>query len=175
MSSSLSRGRSGLEHDFENQKAIEAFVQEQLALQKKVLQKAQRIEIKNVKRITMQETITFVKRVTGDICKALTQEHQGLLKQFVAFREFTWTELNAMKDCELRLEVAEKLVAETFPVYEQRYASDPSNPLIKYDCLAPEIRQRLRVPYQIYDTSHVEDISLRISLKHMEDANVSND
>lgn len=92
------------------------------------------------------EAVDFVKRTTVDICRVLSQEHQNLVKQFIAFRDNTWSELEVIKDCEDRMLVAENLVAQNFPIYEQRYASDPSNPLIKYDCLAPEIRQRLRVP-----------------------------
>lgn len=68
---------------------------------------------------------------------------------------------------------AEQLVAQAYPVYEQRYATDPFNPVKLYDCLVPQMMQYIRVPVLLYPYTHVEDIRLRIDLKHMEEATVS--
>lgn len=66
------------------------------------------------------------------------------------------------------------MVAQTYPVYEQRYASDPFNPMKLYDCLVPQLSKYIRVPTLLYPHTHIEDIKMRIDLKHIEEATVSN-
>jgi len=65
--------------------------------------------------------------------------------------------------------VAEHLVAQSYPVYDYRLASDPVNPLALYDCLIPRLREQSLIPVQLYSMSFVEDLNLRLDLKHMEE------
>jgi len=81
--------------------------QNALTAQKNKLERAQRIEIKNIKRVFMQESIDFVKRSSENIQRVLTKEHQGLLKQFIEFKKSTWGEIEFIRDCAERMLVAE--------------------------------------------------------------------
>ena len=69
--------------------------------------------------------------------------------------------------------IAEKLVAQSYPIYDQRYASDPKNPLKLYDCLIPQTTEQMSVPAELYTESFVQDLKLRIDLKHKGEETVS--
>ena len=57
------------------------------------------------------------------IMKMVTKEFRLLVKQFIMFRELTWTLLDNQVDYSQRLIKAEKVVASSFPVLEQKHAS----------------------------------------------------
>lgn len=57
---------------------------------------------------------------------------------------------------------AEQLVANTYPVYEQRHGSDPKNPIQLYDCMAPALKEYVRVPLHFYPFTHAQDIEMRL-------------
>lgn len=59
-------------------------------------------------------------------------------------------------------------------MYEHRLASDPDNPLKLYDCLAPALRQYVRIPIQRSTRlTHKENLQLQVELKELERETVS--
>ena len=55
---------------------------------------------------------------------------------------------------------AEKIAAQVFPVYDYRYRADPESPFSLYDCLAPVLKQHLRVPDPLLAPGHSPDLKL---------------
>ena len=53
-------------------------------------------------------------------------------------------------------------------MYEQRWASDPHNPLKLYDCLKPQMQDKVLKPIQALPETHMHDFRLMIDLKHAE-------
>ena len=48
----------------------------------------------------------------------MTQECQSLYKQFIDFKEKTWAVLDMRKELGDRMVYAEKLTAQTYPIYD---------------------------------------------------------
>ena len=67
-----------------------------------------------------------------------------------------------MKDYGDRVEHAEQLVCQTFPVYDCRYRSDPDSPFRLYDCLAPALKEHIPVPEILLPKSYLVDIGMQI-------------
>ena len=67
-----------------------------------------------------------------------------------------------MQDYENRMKHAEKLVCQTYPVYDSRYRSDPDSPFHLYDCLAPALKQHIPVPEILLPKSYLVDIGMQM-------------
>ena len=67
-----------------------------------------------------------------------------------------------MQDYGDRMEHAEKLVCQTFPVYDSRYRSDPDSPFRLYDCLAPALKQHIPVPEILLPKGYLADIGMQM-------------
>ena len=128
---------NGLVSGDDQNPVIKNMIHLQVKKQTKVLEKAHKIELKNVKKQAIQLALEFVKTASEDVQKVVTKECQGLYKSFISFKEKTWTEIDLRKDFGDKMVEAEKLVAQTYPIYEQRLRSDPKNPLQLFDCLVP--------------------------------------
>ena len=61
--------------------------------------------------------------------------------------------------------IAEKLVVQQFPVYDFRYRADPDSPFCLYDCLAPAMKEHVRVPEGMLSAGYATDIRLIMSYK----------
>ena len=85
----------------------------------------------------------------------MTQECQSLYKQFIDFKEKTWAVLDMRKELGDRMVYAEKLTAQTYPIYDQRLLSDPKSPLKLYDCLAPQLHEYIHKPIQLLPNTHI--------------------
>jgi len=48
----------------------------------------------------------------------MSKEYQSLVKQFIKFREKTWGIIDVMTDYSDRMLVAEKIQAQSYPIYE---------------------------------------------------------
>ena len=128
---------SKFEADGVSQTALKQLIEQKLFEQKRKLEKHHKIEIKNVKKVTTQLAIDFVKNSSEDIQKNLTKEHKQLLTQFIDFKRRTWTIIDELTDCRERMTTAELIACQSYPVYEQRHAADPKHPLRLYNCLKP--------------------------------------
>ena len=64
---------------------------------------------------------------------------------------------------------AETCVAQTYPVYDHRFRSDPKNPFKLYDCMKPQLHCYVEKPIQLIPETHAYDIKLAIEMKHLED------
>ena len=67
-----------------------------------------------------------------------------------------------MQDYGNRMELAEMLVCQTYPVYDSRYRSDPDSPFRLYDCLAPALKQHIPVPEILLPKSYLVDIGMQM-------------
>ena len=67
-----------------------------------------------------------------------------------------------MQDFGDRMEHAEKLVCQTYPVYDSRYRSDPDSPFRLYDCLAPALKQHIPVPEILLPKGYIRDIEMQM-------------
>ena len=106
------------------------------------------------------KALEFVKDMSKQITQTFNREYKTILKQFIMFREKTWALIDSLKDHSDRIVVAEKLVAQSFPVYDFRYRADPDSPFGLYDCLAPALKQHMRVPEAMLPPGYRQDISL---------------
>ena len=97
-----------------------------------------------------------------NIAKAVSREYRSLLKQFVKFRETTWTVIDNMQDYGDRMEHAEMLVCQTYPIYDNRYRSDPDSPFRLYDCLAPALKQHIPVPEILLPKGYLADHEMQM-------------
>lgn len=86
-------------YDGESSVVSNAKLQEQIFKAKQKWEKGKRQEMKVWKQEAEREAIDFVKRSSIDICKSLTKQHHALIKQFRDFRDFTWIQLDAMRNC----------------------------------------------------------------------------
>jgi len=82
------------------------------------------------------------------------------VKQHLRFRGNTWTIIDEMNDCSDRMYQAERVVAQTFPVYESRYKTDAHTPFKLFDCLVPELRKHFRVPIAMLPKGYDTDIKM---------------
>ena len=60
------------------------------------------------------------------------------------------------------MEHAEKLVSQTYPVYDSRYRFDPDSPFRLYDCLAPALKQHIPVPEIFLPKGYKADIQMQM-------------
>ena len=64
--------------------------------------------------------------------------------------------------------IAEKLLAQTYPVYEQRYKADPNTPFKLFDCLMPELSENYREPIETLKKTHEVNIGYFLDVKRKE-------
>ena len=107
------------------------------------------------------EARKFVRNEAKNIMKAVTREFRYLLQQFIGFREKTWNVIDNINDHRDRMAYAERLVSQTFPVYDNRYRSDPDSPFRLYDCLVPALKEHVRVPEALLPRGYLTDIGLQ--------------
>ena len=69
-----------------------------------------------------------------------------------------------MNDCSDRMYTAERVVAQTFPVYESRFKTDAHTPFKLFDCLVPELKKHFRVPIAMLPKGYDTDIKMQIQL-----------
>jgi len=65
---------------------------------------------------------------------------------------------------------AESMTALSFPVYDQRYKSDPASPFRLYDCLIPAMKQHQRVPVALLPKGYDTDLRLQMDYKRAREA-----
>ena len=126
------------------------------------MERSQHWELKMCKHEAEMEAKKFVEESANNIAKAVSREYRSLLKQFVSFRQTTWTVIDNMQDYGDRMEHAEKLVCQTFPVYDSRYRSDPDSPFRLYDCLVPALKQHIPVPEILLPKGYLADIGMQM-------------
>ena len=149
---------------------INSLVKVKLMEQKKQLQKFHEADMKKIRFTAELDAVEFVKRSAKDIMYSINKEYQALNKQFVRFRETTWTHIDRINENGERMVAAELGVAQSFPVYEQRLNADPKSPFRLFDCLIPAMRQHVRIPEAILPKRYVTDIKLQIDLKRAKEA-----
>ena len=105
-------------------------------------------EIRNVKKMVMEESEDFMRK--------MTHEHQGIAKQFIEFKKKTYEKMDTMDDYHTQMQWAELALALKFPIYEAEYQIDKEdNPLKLYDCFVPRLKQHL-VSKPAYKEKHAE-------------------
>ena len=110
MSSGLSGfGLEGLE--ITENAAVKSIVQKKLLEQSKKMEKAFKTEEKNIKVAATQCAIDFVKTNSECLQKLLSKEHQLLVRQFINFRNKTWTYIDEIKEESKKMMIAERTVA----------------------------------------------------------------
>ena len=93
----------------------------------------------------------------------MSREHQALIRQFIEFRTKTWEFIESLKESGHKMMLAERAVAQAYPVYDYRLLTDQFSPFKLYDCLKPELYENMKKPVEIYENhSHAEDIKLKI-------------
>ena len=60
------------------------------------------------------------------------------------------------------MEHAEKLVCQTYPVFDSRYRLDPDSPFRLYDCLVPALMQHMPVPEIHLPKGYTADIQMQM-------------
>lgn len=109
------------------------------------------------------EALEFVKDAGKQISKTVTREYKILLRQFIAFRDKTWSVIDDLKDYGSRMLLAETLASQAFPVYDFRYKADPDSPFRLYNCLTPALKKHVRVPEALLTRGYAKDTSLMIT------------
>ena len=138
----------------------------QLKKVKNNLERAHRWEINMCKQESLNEAKRFVREAANNIQRAVTREYRTLLKQFVQFREKTWHIIDNMEDRGARIQAAEQLVSQTYPVYDSRYRADPDSPFKLYDCMKPALKEQIRVPEVFLAKDYLEDAGMQLLQLH---------
>ena len=64
--------------------------------------------MKNLKSVILAETIKYFKNSTVSINKLLTKEHHNIIRQFLAYKERTATEIEHARQCMIEIHGAEQ-------------------------------------------------------------------
>ena len=97
------------------------------------------------------------------IMKAVSREYRDIIRQFMEFRQKTWSVIDELNDYSDRLVISEQVACQTFPVYDYRYKADPDSPFRKYDCIAPSLKHHIKVPPCMQTGFYGKDIAIHMN------------
>ena len=87
--------------------------------------------------------------------KKMTNQHQGIAKQFMDFKEKTYSKMDVMDEYHTRMQWAEVALALKYPVYEAEYQQAYPGPLKLYDCFIPQLKEYM-VSKPAFTEKHAE-------------------
>ena len=128
------------------------------------MKKAHIWEMNTLKRFAEEDARLYINNACQQICKEATKEYKNILKQFIKFRQDTWSVIDQINLDEHQdkhqNKMGQLLAAQNFPVYDYRYRADPDSPFRLYDCLAPALKRHVRVPAALLPPGYLVDAKL---------------
>ena len=141
-----------------------------IASMQRKMDRAQLVEIRNVKAVAIKEAIDFVKASNEKLMKMFTHEQHRLVYQFLEFKKRSSKGYDEIEELKNRVKEIELPQASVNFANEAEYALQKKNPMKLYDCLLPKFPEYLTRARSVSsnDSNHEDYI-------HKDKHRVSND
>ena len=115
--------------------------QAQLNKQVKAAEKAFMTQLKSLKPLVFEEAMSWLNSKIDDICSAFTTELHEVIKQFLEFKQKTFSRIAEVAWYQENVKILELTLARKIPVFDAEYGMHEATPIRLYSSLVPRLRE----------------------------------